>query len=68
LSRDAIDFLLADLHQQQPRTSQGLLLGTIATEAFVTEKMLPLLGGDEPLRSNVQKILDAVARRFGRRF
>jgi len=68
LSHDAINFLLADLHQQQPRTSHGILLGKIATETFVAEKLLPLLGGEDPLRINVQTAIDAAGRRFGRRF
>src|SRR5262249_18310472 len=68
LSLSAIDFLLADLHQQQPRTSHGLLLGKIATEAFVAEKLLPLLGVEDPLRSNLQTVLDAAGRRHGRHY
>jgi hypothetical protein len=68
LSRDAIDFLLADLHQQQSRNSHGFLLGKIATESFAVDNLLPLLGGEEPLRTNVQTVLDAAGRRFGRYF
>ncbi len=70
LSEDAISFLLADLSSRKiPGDFEGHLLENAATEAFVIERLLPLLSNaEEPLRNNLAKVLQQVGKRHGRRY
>jgi hypothetical protein len=70
LSEDGISFLLSDL---STRTSsdpvRGHLLGNIATETFVVERLLPLLPtAEEPFRGNLSKVLQQAGIRHGIRY
>ncbi len=70
LSEDAVSFLLADLSTRTSIDSfPGHLLGDITTEAFVIERLLPLLPtAKDPFRSNLSKVLQQAGRRHGRRY
>ncbi|MBU1397799.1 MAG: hypothetical protein KKH85_02715, partial [Proteobacteria bacterium] len=70
LSEDAISFLLADFSNRKfPGDFEGHLLENTATEAFVIERLLPLLSNaEEPLRNNLAKVLQRVGKRHGRRY
>ncbi len=65
-----ISFLLADLNRA--RSWDGLnepLLGTTATELFVTERLLPLLpDAKPPLSVNLREVLRQAGSRHGRRY
>lgn len=69
-SDDAISFLLADLSKKGScDTFRGHLLGHTATEAFVTERLLPLLSGaKKPLKDNLIRVLRQAGTRHGRRY
>jgi hypothetical protein len=69
-SEEAISFLLADLSTKENlHIPSGHLLGIAATEAFVIERLLPLLpNAEEPLRSNLAIVLEQAGRRHGRRY
>ena len=64
-SEDAISFLLADLSDEgSTLPSRGHLLGSTATEEFVTERLLPLLSD---IKQSLSKKLHTVLRRAGSR-
>jgi hypothetical protein len=69
-SEDAISFLLADLGRAQGFVNiAGLLLGTTATERFVTERLLPLLPDAKPPSSKkLREVLRQAGSRHGRRY
>lgn len=69
-SEDALSFLLADLNREGSSSgAYGHLLGSIATENFVTERLLPLLpDARSPLSENLQKVLRQAGSRHGRRY
>jgi hypothetical protein len=69
-SEDAISFLLADLNREgSAGFIDGHLLGSTATEAFVTERLLPLIPeAKEPLLRNLQDVLRQAGSRHGRRY
>lgn len=69
-SDDAISFMLADLSQREKIISyKANLLGLIATEKFVTERLLPLLSeAKEPLLGNLQTVLKEAGARHGKRY
>jgi hypothetical protein len=69
-SHDAVSFLLSELTSETwPYQFHGSLLGNCATEAFVTERLLPLLyDGSNSVRSNVKRVLRDAGRRHGRRY
>lgn len=69
-SEDAISFLLADL-SREGRASYiyGHLLGSTATEQFVTERLLPLLpDAKQPLLKNLHEVLRQAGSRHARRY
>ena len=67
---DAVSFLLADLGRAGSVDSwRGHVLGQIATEQFVTERLLPLLPeAKDPLLTNLQAVLRQAGSRHGRRY
>jgi len=67
---DTISFLLADLSRQGAVSNwYGHLLGSTATERFVTERLLPLLPGAQlPLLANLESVLKQAGARHGRRY
>ena len=69
-SADAVSFLLADLSRAGSVYSlRGHLLGQTATEQFVAERLLPLLPeAEDPLLTNLQKVLRQAGSRHGRRY
>jgi len=69
-SEDAISFLLASLREKGTADAiRGHLLGNTATESFVTERLLPLLSTtEEPLATNLRRVLRNVGSRHGRRY
>lgn len=69
-SADAVSFLLADLnHTEIINSWRGHLLGQIATEKFVAERLLPLVPeAKDFLLSNIQKVLRQAGSRHGRRY
>lgn len=69
-SENAISFLLADLSTRKDIDAfEEHLLGSTVTETFVIERLLPLLPNtEEPLRSNLVKVLRQAGRRHGRRY
>lgn len=70
LADSTISFLLADLTREgSVSVWPGHLLGDIATERFVNERLLPLLSGaDEPLAENLKYVLEQAGKRHGRRY
>ncbi len=70
LSENAISFLLADLSEAKNSAGiEGHLLGSTATELFVTERLLPLLpDAKPPLSENLRKVLKQAGSRHGRRY
>ena len=69
-SEDAISFLLADLSNEGSTSHfRGHLLGSTATEEFVTERLLPLLSDiKQPLSKNLHTVLRQAGSRHGRRY
>lgn len=69
LNEDAISFLIADLSQRPRWTFEETLLGNIASESFVEQRLLPLLSLDEePLKSNLRATVRQAGRRHRRRY
>jgi adenylate kinase family enzyme len=70
LSEDSVSFLLADLSRKETISPvTGHLLGRIATEEFVMQRLLPLLtAAQEPFRKNLCEVLQEAGRRHGRRY
>ena len=69
-SEDAISFLIASLRKKGTADAiRGHLLGNTATESFVTERLLPLLStAEEPLATNLRRVLRNAGSRHGRRY
>lgn len=68
LSKDAIDYLLSKLHSTKI-TYFNNILGSIATEGFITERLLPLLELEsEPLKSNLRETLYLAGQNHKKRF
>ena len=69
-SEDAISFLLADLSDEgSALPPRGHLLGSTATEEFVTERLLPLLSDiKQPLSKKLHTVLRRAGSRHGRRY
>ena len=69
-SEDAISFLLADLSDEgSVLPPRGHLLGSTATEEFVTERLLPLLSDiKQPLSKKLHTVLRRAGSRHGRRY
>jgi hypothetical protein len=67
---EAIEFLLAQLGDKTSWFRRGDILGIAATEAFVEEKLLPLVSEtlSDAARKNVTKILVSAGQRHGRRY
>ena len=67
---DTVSFLLADLNNGKIVSSwHGHLLGSTATERFVTDRLLPLLPGSQStLRANLESVLQQAGARHGRRY
>ncbi len=70
LSEDAISFLLADLSDEgSALPSRGHLLGSTATEEFITECLLPLLSDiKQPLSKKLHIVLREAGSRHGKRY
>ena len=70
IGSEAISFLLSELSREKiSRWSRNSLLGSAATECFITERLLPLLlSSQEPLKSNVLRIIEQAGARHGRRY
>ena len=69
-SEDAISLLLADLVRESgARSFESHVLGSTATEEFVTERLVPLLAGaKEPGLSRLQAVLRQAGSRHNRRY
>jgi len=68
-TEETISYLISTLNTNQHRDFRGHLLGHTATESFVEERLLPMLGkDDEPLASNLREILSQAGGRHGRRY
>ena len=70
-SEDAISFLLADLSDEgSVSPHRGHPLGSVATEEFVTERLLPLLSDiKQPLsKRKLRAVLKRAGSRHGRRY
>ena len=69
-SEDAISALLADLDSESDaRSFESHVLGSTATEEFVTERLVPLLAGaKEPGLSRLQAVLRQAGSRHNRRY
>ena len=69
-SEDSISFLLADLNRVGAVDQvAGGLLGRVATERFIKERLLPLLpDAESPLADNLRLILVHAGSRHGRRY
>jgi hypothetical protein len=64
LPDETVEFLLARL-----RYGEHGLLGTAASEAFVRDRLLPLLPGAKgPLAASLREVLREAGRRHGRRY
>lgn len=70
LNEDAISFLLADLSRTSPSFSfKGHLLGRIATERFVADRLIPLLPNtSEAFGGAIRKVIKQAGDRHGRRY
>ena len=69
-SEDAVSLLLADLDRESDaRSFESHVLGSTATEEFVTERLVPLLAGaKEPGLSKLQAVLRQAGSRHNRRY
>ena len=69
-SEDAISLLLGDLYRESGAPGfEWHVLGSTATEEFVTERLLPLLAGaKEPLLGRLQAVLRQAGSRHNRRY
>ena len=69
-SEDAVSLLLADLDRESgARSIESDVLGSTATEEFVTERLVPLLAGaKEPGLSKLQAVLRQAGSRHNRRY
>ena len=69
-SEEAISFLLSSLREKGTADAiRGHLLENTATESFVTERLLPLLSiAEEPLATNLRRVLRHAGSRHGRRY
>ena len=69
-SEDAVSLLLADLDRESgARSIESDILGSTATEEFVTERLVPLLAGaKEPGLSKLQAVLRQAGSRHNRRY
>ena len=71
-SEEAISFLLASLREKgtvDAIRGRGHLLGNTTTESFITERLLPLLSiAEEPLATNLRRVLRHAGSRHGRRY
>ena len=69
-SEDAISLLLADLDRESGAPGcEWHVLGSTATEVFVTERLLPLLAGaKKPRLSKLQAVLRQAGLRHNRRY
>lgn len=69
MSEDAIGFLLADLSRTDALSIWNNPLGHVASERFVTERLIPLCrGASETVLSNIRIVLKAAGDRHGRRY
>ena len=73
LSEDAIQYLLAALNKEDGERDilieDESLLGSIATESFVEERLLPLLSLEtEPIKSNLRRVLRRAGRQHRHRY
>lgn len=70
LKEEAVSFLLSRLSSDSgKRYLKDSLLGQIATERFVTERLIPLmLGAPEPLSRNLKSTIGQAGDRHGRRY
>jgi hypothetical protein len=69
LSEDAVSFLLANLSHEHGAGTFEPLLGNIATETFILERLLPLLPRARGRRrQRILAILRKAGRRHGRRY
>ena len=69
-SEDAVSLLLADLDRESnAHSSESDILGSTATEEFVTERLVPLLAGaKERGLSKLQAVLRQAGSRQNRRY
>ena len=69
-SEDAISFILADLNRKDSTSHfRSHLLGSTATEKFVTERLMPLLpDAKPPLLDNLKSVIRKAGSRHGRRY
>ena len=70
LSEDAVSLLLADLDRKSgAHSSESDILGSTATEEFVTERLMPLLvRAKEPGLRKLQAVLEQAGSRHNRRY
>ena len=69
LSEDAIEFLITDLHNPMTVFTQAPLIGEIATEQFVHDRLLPLVNSEDAIfRRNLLSALRAAGKRHHRRY
>lgn len=72
LNESAIQYLLSTLNQDASQGLsflQGPVIGIIATESFVEERLLPLLSIDtEPFKSNLRLAIKTAGGRYQRRY
>jgi len=69
LSEETISFLLEDLKKVDISAWNSGLIGRIATESFVTNRLLPLLKNAKgKFRKNLLIVIDVIGKRHGRRY
>ena len=69
MSEDAIAFLLSDLSHPNAINVAHNPLGSVASERFVTERLIPLArGASETVLKNLHLVLKAAGDRHGRRY
>lgn len=66
---EAISFMLADLGKKQTTADRDILLGKLASDRFVLERLLPIVPkADAILLENLVGVINSAGRRLGKRY
>jgi hypothetical protein len=69
LSEGALSFLIDDLRAEWFHPFIEHLLGRIATDSFVVQRLLPLVSSEPgPFQENLRAVIRDAGRRHGRRY
>lgn len=69
LNEDAIEFLITDLHNPMAEIVRAPLIGEIATEPFVYDRLLPLINSEDDIfKRNLLSAVRAAGKRHNKRY